>query len=57
MLRFIMSFFGGIFSMLCLGLVMAALGLGGIFYMYGRDLPKRLDTSACVKFSFLIKVS
>ncbi|MFT6535456.1 MAG: penicillin-binding protein 1A [Loktanella salsilacus] len=45
MLRFIMSFFGGIFSMLCLGLVMAALGLGGIFYMYGRDLPS-YDTLA-----------
>ena len=34
-----MSFFGGIFSMLTLGLVMAALSLGAIFFMYGRDLP------------------
>ena len=39
MLRFIMSFFGGIFSMLTLGLAMMALTLGAIFYMYGRDLP------------------
>ena len=39
MLRFIMSFFGGIFSMLTLGLGMAGLALGAIFYMYGRDLP------------------
>ena len=39
MLRFIMSFFGGIFSMLTLGLAMMALTIGAIFYMYGRDLP------------------
>ena len=39
MLRFIFSFFGGIFSMLTLGLVVAAIGLGGVFYLYGRDLP------------------
>ncbi len=39
MLRFVMSFFGSIFSMLTLGLVMAGFTLGGIFYMYGRDLP------------------
>ncbi|SEM48408.1 penicillin-binding protein 1A [Loktanella fryxellensis] len=39
MLRFIMSFFGGIFSMLCLGLAMLGLTLGAVFYMYGRDLP------------------
>ncbi len=38
-LRFILSFFGGIFSMLTLGAGMAALTLGAIFYMYGRDLP------------------
>ncbi|WP_420858773.1 penicillin-binding protein 1A [Marivivens marinus] len=39
MLRFILSFFGAIFSMATLGLGMAALTLGAIFYMYGRDLP------------------
>lgn len=39
MLRFIFSFFGGIFSMLTLGAVIAAIGLGGVFYLYGRDLP------------------
>jgi penicillin-binding protein 1A len=38
-LRFIMSFFGGIFSMLTLGAGMAALTLGAIFYMYGKNLP------------------
>ncbi|SMX31640.1 penicillin-binding protein 1A [Octadecabacter ascidiaceicola] len=38
-LRFIFSFFGGIFSMLTLGAGMAALTLGAIFYMYGRNLP------------------
>ncbi|WP_342075963.1 PBP1A family penicillin-binding protein [Yoonia sp. SS1-5] len=39
MLRFIFSFFGGIFTLLTLGTIMGALTLGGIFYMYGRDLP------------------
>nr|WP_044043809.1 PBP1A family penicillin-binding protein [Octadecabacter antarcticus] len=38
-LRFIFSFFGGIFSTLTLGAGMAALTLGAIFYMYGRNLP------------------
>ena len=38
-LRFILSFFGSIFSMLTLGAGMAALTLGAIFYMYGKDLP------------------
>ena len=39
MLRFIVSFFGAIFSMVTLGLLFAALTVGGIFYMYARDLP------------------
>lgn len=39
MLRLIASFLGGIFSTLTLGLVMAALAIGGVFYVYGRDLP------------------
>ena len=39
MLRFILSFFGGIFSLLTLGMIMGALALGGVFFMYGRDLP------------------
>jgi len=38
-LRFVFSFFGGIFSMLTLGLVLAAVSLGAVFYLYGRDLP------------------
>ncbi|MEL6958056.1 MAG: PBP1A family penicillin-binding protein [Pseudomonadota bacterium] len=38
-LRFILSVFGGIFSMLTLGAAMAALTLGAIFYMYGKNLP------------------
>ncbi len=36
---FVLSIFGALFSALTLGVFMAALGLGGIFYMYGRDLP------------------
>ena len=39
MLRFVGNVLGGLFSMVTLGLVFAALTLGGIFYMYSRDLP------------------
>ena len=39
MLRFILSFFGGIFSVLTLGVFFGALTLGGVFWMYGKDLP------------------
>ena len=39
MLRFILSFFGGLFTLLTLGTVMGALALGGVLFMYGRDLP------------------
>ena len=39
MLRFIFSFFGGIFSWLTIGAFMAALTIGAVFWMYGRDLP------------------
>ncbi|MEM7320099.1 MAG: transglycosylase domain-containing protein, partial [Pseudomonadota bacterium] len=39
MIRFILSFFGAFFSLITLGLLMAALTIGGVFWMYGRDLP------------------
>ena len=39
MLRFILSFFGSIFTMLTNGAFMAAICIGGVFWMYGRDLP------------------
>lgn len=39
MFRFILSFFGGIFTTITLGMVMVALGISAIFYIYGRDLP------------------
>ncbi|WP_433988965.1 Penicillin-binding protein 1A (plasmid) [Pseudoseohaeicola sp. NH-UV-7] len=39
MFRFILSFFGAIFSVLTLGIAAVALTIGGIFWMYGRDLP------------------
>ena len=39
MIRFITSFFGTIFTLVTLGLMFAALTVGGIFYMYSRDLP------------------
>ena len=37
--RFILSFFGAIFSLVTLGIAAIALTIGGIFWMYGRDLP------------------
>lgn len=39
MVRFVFSFFGAIFTVLTLGVFMAALTFGGVFWMYGRDLP------------------
>ena len=48
MTRFILSVLGGIFSMLTLGVIMAAIGIGGIFYMYGRDLP---DTATLASYT------
>jgi penicillin-binding protein 1A len=39
MFRFILSFFGGIFTTITMGLGMIALTVGAIFWMYGRDLP------------------
>ncbi len=38
-LRAILSFFGSIFSLICIGAVGVAVLVGAIFYMYGRDLP------------------
>ena len=39
MLRFILSAFGAVFTLITLGLFAAALTIGGIFFYYGRDLP------------------
>ncbi|MEO9822456.1 MAG: transglycosylase domain-containing protein, partial [Paracoccaceae bacterium] len=39
MLRFILSFFGGIFTFVTMGAAMVALSVGGVFWMFGRDLP------------------
>ncbi len=39
MIRFVLSFFGAIFSLVTLGIFMAALVVGAVFWMYGRDLP------------------
>jgi penicillin-binding protein 1A len=38
-LRFVGNVLGGLYSFVTLGLIFAALTLGGIFYMYSRDLP------------------
>ncbi|MFA8384348.1 MAG: penicillin-binding protein 1A [Pelagibaca sp.] len=39
MIRFILSFFGGIFTLITMGMMMVALGVGGVLWMYSRDLP------------------
>ena len=39
MVRFFLSLLGGLFTLLTLGAVMGALAIGGVLYMYGRDLP------------------
>lgn len=39
MFRFILSFFGAIFSWIVTGAVFIALVLGAVFWMYSRDLP------------------
>ena len=39
MLRFIGSFFGGIFTAITLGLLFGALTIGAVFWMYSSDLP------------------
>ncbi|NNE80224.1 MAG: PBP1A family penicillin-binding protein [Silicimonas sp.] len=39
MTRFIFSFFGAIFSAVTLGLIMAALTAGAVFWVYGKNLP------------------
>ncbi len=39
MIRFILGFFGSIFSWLTLAAIMGGLTIGAIFWMYGRGLP------------------
>ena len=39
MVRFILSFFGGIFTTVTMGAGMVVLSVGAIFWVYGRDLP------------------
>ena len=39
MIRFVLGIFGATFSAITLGLVFAALGVGGLLYLYSHDLP------------------
>lgn len=39
MVRFVLSFFGAIFSLVTLGIAAVAISIGAIFWVYGRDLP------------------
>ncbi|THD84211.1 penicillin-binding protein 1A [Aliigemmobacter aestuarii] len=45
MVRFVGSFFGGIFTAITLGLLFGALSIGAIFYMYSHDLPSHESLS------------
>ena len=39
MLRPVLSFFGALFSLMTLAMLMLALSIGAVFHVYGRDLP------------------
>ncbi|WP_371169040.1 penicillin-binding protein 1A [Aliiroseovarius sp. 2305UL8-7] len=39
MIRFILGIFGAVFTGITLAILMAALVIGGVFWMYSRDLP------------------
>ncbi|MBK0328355.1 PBP1A family penicillin-binding protein [Rhodobacteraceae bacterium F11138] len=39
MIRFVLSFFGAIFTLFTLGIALIALSIGAVFWVYGRDLP------------------
>jgi len=38
-IRFVLSFFGGIFTTITLGFAMVVLSIGAVFWVYGQDLP------------------
>ncbi|KAA2314742.1 PBP1A family penicillin-binding protein [Pseudooceanicola sediminis] len=39
MIRFVLSFFGAIFTLVTLSVAVIALSIGAVFWIYGRDLP------------------
>ena len=39
MIRWVLSFFGAIFSLVTLGMIFIAIAIGAVFWIYGRDLP------------------
>ncbi|MBR9765059.1 MAG: PBP1A family penicillin-binding protein [Rhodobacteraceae bacterium] len=39
MIRFVLSFLGGVFTLVTAAIMMIALSIGAIFWVYGRDLP------------------
>ena len=45
MVRFILSFFGSIFSFLVTGMIFGLLILGGVFWTFSRDLPSHEQLS------------
>ena len=45
MIRFVLNFIGAVFSWFVTATVFLALGLGGIFWLYARDLPSTDELS------------
>ncbi|MFY0595747.1 MAG: PBP1A family penicillin-binding protein [Cognatishimia sp.] len=39
MIRFILSFFGSLFTLITMGIALVAISIGAVFYVYGQDLP------------------
>ncbi|WP_370736661.1 penicillin-binding protein 1A [Jannaschia seosinensis] len=44
-MMFVLSVIGGVFSAATLGVIVVALGIGGVLWMYGRDLPNHEQLS------------
>ena len=46
MIRFVLSIFGSVFTLVTMGILAVALTIGAIFWMYGSDLPNTDQLSA-----------
>jgi len=46
LIRFVLSFFGAVFSFVTLGIVAAVLMIGALFWMYARDLPNHEELAS-----------
>ncbi|WP_058314231.1 penicillin-binding protein 1A [Cognatishimia activa] len=48
MIRFVLSFFGSLFTLITMGVALVAISIGAVFYVYGQDLP---STEALAQYS------